>query len=221
MLTHVLMRGEAQVDEIGIMVGCCRASPLPINGGCAAREAVELIVLGLICCDVITVVAPLGKRVGRSIIPCRFESCSQRQGWPFLHGVSQTTFHLARRQSLAGHLHKKEWYRMSRSRRYLRSVRRRAIQRKQRIIKEQDNYWHYKYAGELSKGKIHCSCPMCRRKSYDEAKIGDIRKAQKNIDQLMEIGPIGVREANKIAGRTKGDQKKSIKGSRKESVLGD
>lgn len=110
---------------------------------------------------------------------------------------------------------------MSRSRRYLRSVRRHTIQRKQRIIKEQDNYWHYKHAGELAKGKIHCSCPMCRRKSYDEAKISDVRKAQKNIDQLMEVGSIGVREANKIAGRTKGDQRRAIKGLRKAIYLED
>lgn len=55
----------------------------------------------------------------------------------------------------------------------------RHINRKKRIIKEQNNYWHYKHEGMLSKGKIHCSCWMCRQKSYDSLKISDIRKIDK------------------------------------------
>ena len=45
--------------------------------------------------------------------------------------------------------------------------------RKARIIKEQNNYWSYISLHQLSKGKIHCSCPMCSAKtnnSYTKSK---------------------------------------------------
>lgn len=54
--------------------------------------------------------------------------------------------------------------------------RQRVINRKKRIIKEQNNYWHVPFDGMLSKGKIHCSCWMCRHKSYDRPKIQDLRR---------------------------------------------
>lgn len=57
---------------------------------------------------------------------------------------------------------------MNRSRDYYRKQRARVIRRKQNIIHSQNDYWHVEHAGMLSKGKIHCSCPMCRHKSYDE-----------------------------------------------------
>lgn len=104
---------------------------------------------------------------------------------------------------------------MAHSREYLRRVRRQAIRRKQRIIKDQNGYWSYKHAGELAKGKIHCSCPMCRRKSSDAAKISDIRKTQRDIDQLMEAGTVGIQAAHKVISRTKSDQRLSVKGLRK------
>ena len=65
----------------------------------------------------------------------------------------------------------------SRTRGYYRVQRRNHINRKKHIIKDQNMYWHYKFEGYLSKGKIHCSCPMCRRKSYDISSLSDIRKA--------------------------------------------
>ena len=37
------------------------------------------------------------------------------------------------------------------------------------------------------KGKIHCSCWMCRRKSYDDPQIRDKRAAMDAIQQLLEI----------------------------------
>lgn len=40
--------------------------------------------------------------------------------------------------------------------------------RKARIIKKQNNYWHYTSLHELSKGKIHCSCPICSAKTNDK-----------------------------------------------------
>ena len=53
------------------------------------------------------------------------------------------------------------------------------IERKKRIIKDQNNYWYYKHEGELNKGKIHCSCWMCSGKtSVHGYKISDIRKLE-------------------------------------------
>ena len=37
--------------------------------------------------------------------------------------------------------------------------------RKAKIIKNLHNYWNYKSLHELVKGKIHCSCPMCKAKT--------------------------------------------------------
>lgn len=39
----------------------------------------------------------------------------------------------------------------------------------------------------LSKGKIHCSCPMCRHKSYDEKSMSDKRKDELARQQLEEL----------------------------------
>ena len=40
--------------------------------------------------------------------------------------------------------------------------------RKARIVQEQNNYWYYPHFGQFIKGKINCSCPMCRRKSRNK-----------------------------------------------------
>lgn len=53
---------------------------------------------------------------------------------------------------------------MSRGKAYTRKVRAQHIKRKKRIIHEVYRWldeW-YPYDGQYSKGKIHCSCPMCR-----------------------------------------------------------
>ena len=42
--------------------------------------------------------------------------------------------------------------------------------RKQRIVHEQNDYWHYPYFGQYIKGKIHCSCPMCAYKTRNKGK---------------------------------------------------
>ena len=39
----------------------------------------------------------------------------------------------------------------------------------------------------LSKGKIHCSCPMCRHKSYDEKSTIDKRKDESARSQVEEL----------------------------------
>lgn len=62
---------------------------------------------------------------------------------------------------------------LNRSREYYRYHRIRVICRKAAILRlwggqEEADAWTHGQRGRLSKGKIHCSCPMCRRKSYDE-----------------------------------------------------
>jgi len=55
------------------------------------------------------------------------------------------------------------------------------IKRKKRIIKEHNNYWSYAYDGVLNKGKIHCSCPICKHiRRY-------ISSAKKRTDKLKFI----------------------------------
>ena len=58
----------------------------------------------------------------------------------------------------------------------------RTIHRKETILRQLggEEYvlaWEHGAAGRLSKGKIHCSCWMCRRKSYDDPRIRDKRAA--------------------------------------------
>ena len=47
----------------------------------------------------------------------------------------------------------------------IRYERYRHIERKKRIIDDLGGYWHYEHEGTLSKGKIHCSCQLCRMKT--------------------------------------------------------
>ena len=51
----------------------------------------------------------------------------------------------------------------NRSRAYYRHHRERCINRKKKIAK---SYWNYKFDGQYSKGKIHCSCWMCSGKRW-------------------------------------------------------
>ena len=55
---------------------------------------------------------------------------------------------------------------MQRTRDYRRRVRAKAIIRKAGITKY--NNWKYHHLGELSKGKVHCSCSICCQKSSKE-----------------------------------------------------
>ena len=58
---------------------------------------------------------------------------------------------------------------------YYRYMRNKHISRKKRIVHEMNDYWIYKYDGQYSKGKIHCSCGMCmiktRNKKYKRRHI--------------------------------------------------
>lgn len=65
---------------------------------------------------------------------------------------------------------------------YHRYQKNRAINRKFNIVKrtwgseDAENFYGGKRKGQLAKGKIHCSCPMCSRKSYMELKHSDMKK---------------------------------------------
>lgn len=51
---------------------------------------------------------------------------------------------------------------------YYRDMRDKHIRRKKRIVHELNDYWVYKYDGQYSKGKIHCSCPLCCAKTRNK-----------------------------------------------------
>ncbi len=53
---------------------------------------------------------------------------------------------------------------MERTRAFRRAQRRRVIARKKRICLRYYGFDFYPFDGMYSKGKIHCSCPMCRGK---------------------------------------------------------
>lgn len=74
----------------------------------------------------------------------------------------------------------------NRSRDYYRKMRARAIKHKKHISA---HYWHYKFDGQYSKGKVHCSCPDCSAKSSKHGfKISDIRKYMSAKGAAEELG---------------------------------
>ena len=85
---------------------------------------------------------------------------------------------------------------MSRTRAYTRKMRAKAIKRKKRIVSN----WHwygehkfYHHDGMFSKGKIHCSCPLCKDKAYygkhvlTEQELISILKLKEELDTYNEI----------------------------------
>lgn len=80
---------------------------------------------------------------------------------------------------------------MNRDRAYYRKQRARAINRKRGICKriggdELVRAWSGGALGRLSKGKIHCSCWMCRTKSYDSRAHSDIKKEEQANQQMLD-----------------------------------
>ena len=84
---------------------------------------------------------------------------------------------------------------MKRNQKYYREQRERAIKRKYRLQQKRlgrnvaKQIYDSKRLGQLDKGKIHCSCPMCRTKSYDELSHRDKiqkAKAQYQLTHLLE-----------------------------------
>lgn len=72
---------------------------------------------------------------------------------------------------------------MYRTRSFRRHQRKRVINRKKKFIKLAGNYWHFEHEGSLSKGKIHCSCKMCR---YSTTHNELIRKEKKLLELDMK-----------------------------------
>lgn len=72
-----------------------------------------------------------------------------------------------------------------RTRAYRREVRNKAIARKKRIVKYvycmNDSGW-YPHDGQYSKGKIHCSCPLCAFGKYDKNQVTD--SDRRKIDEM-------------------------------------
>jgi hypothetical protein len=72
-----------------------------------------------------------------------------------------------------------------------RSQRRRIIDRKVAILKKYGGEgnvfaWSRGNPGHFAKGKIHCSCWMCRSKSYDAISHSDEKKLLAAQQQLNE-----------------------------------
>ena len=80
---------------------------------------------------------------------------------------------------------------MKRSKDYYRYQRKQHIKRKLGILRriggEDDvRAWSGGQPGRLSKGKIHCSCWMCRSKSYDDWSYSDKQMFVRMEDQVKE-----------------------------------
>lgn len=100
---------------------------------------------------------------------------------------------------------------------YRRHKRYAAINRKKNIIRDAwRGEWHCKYDGSLSKGKIHCSCPMCRSKSYDQARMSDIRVADRMLDQLEEYNLVN--SGAELAIRHRVKRTRSFQGWRRPEI---
>jgi len=81
---------------------------------------------------------------------------------------------------------------LNRDRAYYREQRQRTILKKKGICKRLGGNdlvfaWIRDNPGRLSKGKIHCSCYMCRTKSYDEKSHSDKKKEKTSLQQLAEL----------------------------------
>jgi hypothetical protein len=80
---------------------------------------------------------------------------------------------------------------MKKSRVYRRSQRERVINKKVHLLRqiggERNVFaWSRGNVGRFAKGKIHCSCWMCRSKSYDTPSHADERKLLAAMQQMEE-----------------------------------
>ena len=89
---------------------------------------------------------------------------------------------------------------MARTRSYRRDVRNKTIARKKRICRAiyggsphrlyespEPGYW-YKVDGRYTKGKIHCSCKMCKySKHYGLPTVRDLREREIERDALKDF----------------------------------
>lgn len=58
-------------------------------------------------------------------------------------------------------------------------------------------YWYTKHRGTLSKGKIHCSCPMC---AFHGSPMQDKRAALKAAENLKDAGETASKAFRKANG---------------------
>ena len=80
---------------------------------------------------------------------------------------------------------------MKKTRTYRRAQRTRIIKRKVKMLKEYGGQeyvfaWTRGHTGRLAKSKIHCSCWMCRSKSYDEISRADKRRLISARQQIKD-----------------------------------
>lgn len=73
-----------------------------------------------------------------------------------------------------------------RGRAYYRKMRAKAIAKKIRKSHYYTPDGYYRYKGKFSKNKIHCSCWLCRMKSYDYPTKTDMNKLIDFEQQLKE-----------------------------------
>lgn len=71
---------------------------------------------------------------------------------------------------------------MKRTRAYRRKMRAKHIKRKKNIVSHWSGFenGYYPHDGMYSKGKIHCSCPLCKEKAYYRKHVLTIQE-QRNL----------------------------------------
>lgn len=83
---------------------------------------------------------------------------------------------------------------MHRTRDYRRKMRAKQIKRKKNICKNTlpmyEKYPYYKHDGQYSKGKIHCSCRMCRSSDYNGRHILTIPEVSSILKMNEELNDI-------------------------------
>lgn len=65
---------------------------------------------------------------------------------------------------------------MNRGKGYLRRERAKHIKRRKSLVEQLCYHWAPAFDGMLSKGKIHCSCPLCTTKSKNKGKRRYMKK---------------------------------------------
>lgn len=75
-----------------------------------------------------------------------------------------------------------------RDRAYYRKMRAKHIKRKKRIAEYYYGFgWAYPFDGMYSKGKVHCSCRMCRSRDYNGKHIKTRQEIKSEDDAVDQI----------------------------------
>ena len=89
---------------------------------------------------------------------------------------------------------------MNRTRDYYRKMRAKHIKRKKGITAKyrlSSEFPFYRHEGMYSKGKIHCSCPLCKEKAYYQKHVKTMqekRHAMTDAEIQDEIDSVGENE---------------------------